>query len=216
MIDKDDFTLVSQFYKNINDAVTYKEDIQDALKKLIKDKDKPFAFDIIPTKVRISEENDESDNFHAVCLVLFEGIIYFFDPNGVIPNPNLFFVYKNTLGNLEWLTTKEYLDKFNKSIVYIKKEGPQMFTKSVKYCQYINEGGYCMFYIYVFIKYLWQLHEKNLLTEDEIKKIFNHNYSEKDILFFPNEKEIEDKSKEIIDSIREWDTIPSKKQRTIV
>jgi hypothetical protein len=213
MIDKDDFTLVSQFYKNINDAVTYKEDIQVALKELIKDKDKPFAFDIIPTRVRISEENDESDNFHAVCLVLFEGIIYFFDPNGVIQNPNLFFVYKNTLGNLEWLTTKKYLDKFNNPIVYIKKKGPQMFTKSEEKCEYINEGGYCMFYIYIFIEYLWNLHEQKSLTTLKISKIFTHTYSETNMLFFPKENQIEQKSKDIIDSIKAWDTI--KKQRTI-
>jgi hypothetical protein len=215
MIDKDDFTLVSQFYKNINDAVTYKEDIQVALEELIKDKDTK-TFDIIPTRVRISKRNVKSDNFHAICLVLFDGIIYFFDPNGVIPDPNLFFVYKNTLGKLEWLTTKKYLDKFNNPIEYIKKEGPQMFTKSEEECEYINEGGYCMFYIYVFIEYLWNLHEQKLLTTPKISKIFTHTYSETNMLFFPKENQIEQKSKDIIDSIKAWDTIPSKKQRTII
>jgi hypothetical protein len=84
--------------------------------------------------------------------------------------------------------------------VYIKKKGPQMFTKSEEKCEYINEGGYCMFYIYIFIQHLLSIAK---LTTLEIMDIFNNSYS-KDMLFFPKKDNIEPKSKEIIDSIIVW------------
>ena len=201
------FKLVSEFYQNINSIFKYEENIETSLQKLINEKTDKKAFNIIPTKVRISEKECNIVNYHAVCLVLFNGIIYFFDPNGVIPNPTYFFVYddvkgKNTKTYL--LNTKTYLEKFDKSIVYIKNRGPQIFTKSVKKCNFINEGGYCMFYIYIFIKYLSNLHETQSLTETKIMKIFNYEYSNTNMFIFPTKEKIEGESKIIIDNIIAW------------
>jgi hypothetical protein len=198
MVDDDNLQITKTFFKKL--GINYEENIEKILPELIKNLSR-YEFLIIPTRVRFLEKKypiEIKDNFHAVCLVLFKGVIYFFDPNGVTQDPKYSFVYDKK----EFLSTKEYLKKFDLSnkIVYIKQEGPQIFSTSSK-SKYINNGGYCMFYNYLFIENLIEKYKNHELTHQYIKDIFEYQYDTGMMGIFPTNNLIGKRSKQIIDEI---------------
>jgi len=198
MVDDDNLQITKTFYKKL--GINYEENIEKILPELINNLSQ-YEFLIIPTRVRFLEKKypiEIKDNFHAVCLVVFKGVIYFFDPNGVTPDSKYSFVYNKK----EFLSTKEYLKKFDRSnkIVYIKQEGPQIFSTSSK-SKYINNGGYCIFYNYLFIENLIEKYKNHELTHQYIKDIFNYKYGPKMMGIIHKNNFIGKRSKQIIDEI---------------
>ena len=211
MVDDDLTKNVKKFYNSIGKSVSYHADLDQAFKFITsRKKPKKNKTIIVPTRIKFLKPGGaDSQDFHAVSIIRDSNDgYYFFDANGPVlsgqgPDYQMF-----RYGNKKNLSTSQLLkllkNKYNiHSITFERKnEGVQLFAPTSNSSKYINEGGYCMFYNYLFIQYLVAQEQINLLDiADLIRYVLHFKYSHRNSGVFPGSKTLPNRTVEIINSI---------------
>ena len=204
MVEDDHVKNVTSFYESISKSVFYYAALDKAL-EFITTKNKPRKNKIIAAATRVKflkPGKADSKDYHAVCLVRDSNDDYFFfDPNGPVlskqgPDYHMF-----RYGKHKNLSTSQLIklleNKYNIDIDYEKKnEGIQLFAPTSNSSNYIHEGGYCLFYIFLFIQYLVEQEKVGL-----VRDVIHFKYSFKKSGVFPSKKDLPKRTVEIIDMI---------------
>ena len=211
MVEDDHAKNVKSFYESIGSSVFYYTTLDKAL-EFLTNESKPRKNKIISVATRVKflkPGKADSEDYHAVCLVRdSDDDYFFFDPNGPVlsgmgPDYHMF-----RYDNHENLSTSQLLRLLKKkynidSVDYEKKkEGIQLFAPTSNNSKYINEGGYCMFYIYLFINYLVEQEQVGLVDIAQLTRYVIHfKYSSNKSGVFPSKKSLPNRTVEIIDKI---------------
>jgi hypothetical protein len=197
MVVHDDPKETQKLYSTLN--VPYIEDVKVAFDAVATGRTR-----IACTHIKFLDSNvgdTTKEEYHAVCFVCLHPTlpIYFFDPNGaVLDDSDLKFVVDST-----FMTTDTLMTTLKRGRVldtrFGHNEGVQAFSTSTKSSKYINGGGYCMFYIYLFMEYITSLRANISTVNLEMDKIINYTYTEHDSGIFPTKYKIAEKSFEIIE-----------------
>ena len=168
---------VTYFYESINlvetkrPIVRYFTDVDQAIYFLQRNEC------IVVCKIGFSMQADiVSENTHAICFVHKKEKYYLYDSNGpVLADSDYKFNYRFQPG----MTTKQLItslyNNFNIKIDYEKYNiGIQAFAPDKINTSFISGGGYCMFFIYLFARYL----VSNWDTID-IASIIHYKYKQK-------------------------------------
>ena len=197
MVVHDDQQLTEQLYSQL--SVPYIENVKQAFDAVANNQTRIVCTHIKFLNSTVGDTTKEE--YHAVCFVRLHPTfpIYFFDPNGaVLDDSELKFVVDST-----FMTTETLMTTLKKGrpldTRFGHKEGVQAFSTSTKSSRYINQGGYCMFYIYLFMEYIINLRTDIRTVNSELEKIINYTYTEDDSGIFPSKYKIADKSLQIID-----------------
>lgn len=211
MVEDDHAKNVKSFYESIGNSVFYYAALDQALKFIITAKSQPKKNKILVVATRVKflkPGKADSEDYHAVCLVRDSNDDYFFfDPNGPVlskqgPDYHMF-----RYGKHKNLSTSRLLalleKKYNIDIEYEEKnEGIQLFAPTSNSSNYIDEGGYCMFYIYLFIQYLVEQEKVGLVDIAVLIRLVIHfKYSSKNSGVFPPKKSLPFRTVEIINKI---------------
>lgn len=202
MVVYDKKELVDKLYNSV--SVPYIEDIKHAFEIIVSNQTS-----IVCTHVKMLDSyvgDISKENYHAVCFVRLHqtGTIYFFDPNGAVDIHSQFkFVIDGMFMTTAMLVTT--LQKGRPLIVkFGKNNGVQAFSTSTKSSAYINEGGYCMFYIYVFMQAVMEFAKQNNTDVSKVDSyvdwVINYRYTELDSGIFPHKTQISRVSKTIVDT----------------
>jgi hypothetical protein len=120
--------------------------------------------------------DSQSGSTHAICFIHKKDKYYLYDPNGpVLNNSDYKFGYRSQYN----MTTKQLITalytNFNIKIEYEKYNiGIQAFAPSKIKTSFISNGGYCMFFVYLFIQ--------NIISKwtiENISSIIHHKYKKK-------------------------------------
>ena len=153
MINDDDPLLCSKFYSYHSSEIVkpFVEKFLDALNECRK-----FSKAIIPTFISYIDDDDCIDS-HAILLVNHNGIIFLYDPNGVITDKGRFRYYLNGKSYISVNIEKKY------NIIMPQKIGIQYYAPCLasNKTKYISFGGYCMFYVWIAIDYIVKRYNKN-------------------------------------------------------
>ena len=207
---------VSYFYESLSlscsiPIVRYFTDIDTAMYFLITNGEACIAV----CKIRFSksdqngstgDQNGSTGDTHAICFIRKKDKYYLYDPNGpALSDSEYKFGYRYQID----MTTKQLiLALYNNFSINIDYEnynvGIQAFAPDKIKTTFISSGGYCMFFVYLFIKHIisrWTIHE---LTDADIKSIIHYKYKNKIInrgIFKYTTKDFEKLTVKIINDI---------------
>lgn len=199
MVENDYKPYVDQLYQTL--GVPYIEDVKQAFEVVVSNQT-----GIVCTHIKFlnSDIGDTTkEEYHAVCFVRLHstGPIYFYDPNGAVKNDS---VLKFVIDG-RFMTTNQLVASLKNGRPLVVKfgvsDGIQFFSTSSKSI-YISGGGYCMFYIYIFMKEVQEFAKKNRdvnVVNSYVDWIVNYRYSESDSCIFPKKRDIARVSKAIVD-----------------
>jgi hypothetical protein len=199
MVDKDDPVLTQQLYAKL--SVPYIEDVKVAFEAVASCRTR-----IACTHIKLldwKKGDTTKEEYHAVCFVRLDlnSPIYFFDPNGAVDDySKLKFVLDST-----FMTTETLMRNLKRgrplTVIFGEEDGVQAFAPSSLSSIYVKGGGYCMFYIYIFMEKIISMTSSTTHVNSEIDEIIKHTYSEDDSGIFPNKYNIAKVSKLIVDSV---------------
>jgi hypothetical protein len=209
---------VSYFYESLSVScstpiVRYFTDIDTAMYFLITNREDCIAV----CKIRFSksgslwsaagyQNGSAAADTHAICFIRKKDKYYLYDPNGPsLADSEYKFGYRY---QSDMSTEQLILALYNNFSINIDYEnynvGIQAFAPDKIETSFISSGGYCMFYVYLFIKNIisrWTIHE---LTDAYIKSIIHYKYKKKIInrgIFKYTTKDFEKLTVKIINDI---------------
>lgn len=192
---------VDQLYATL--GVPYIEDVKQAFEVVVSNQT-----GIVCTHIKFldSDVGDTTkEEYHAVCFVRLNstGPIYFYDPNGAVKNDS---VLKFVVDG-RFMTTNQLVATLKNGRPLVVRfgvhDGIQFFSTSSNSSMYINGGGYCMFYIYIFMQSVIEFAKQNRdvnVVNSYVDWIINYRYSETDQGIFPTKRQISIRSKAIVDT----------------
>lgn len=200
---------VSYFYESLSlscsiPIVRYFTDIDTAMYFLITNGEACIA--VCKIRFSKSDQNGSTGDTHAICFIRKKDKYYLYDPNGpALADSEYKFGYRYQID----MTTKQLiLALYNNFSINIDYEnynvGIQAFAPDKIETTFISSGGYCMFFVYLFIKHIisrWTIHE---LTDADIKSIIHYKYKNKIInrgIFKYTTKDFEKLTVKIINDI---------------
>jgi hypothetical protein len=199
MIDKDKpKSMIKRFYESFKSCipVKYYKSLEYAMVYL-----NTIENGITATTVSLKNNISKKLHSHAICILKKNSKYYLFDPNGAIILNKQKDYYMYFYGNNKNLTTTSFVnilkDLYNiKDFVYEDYYlGIQTTAPDHKKSRYINRGGFCMFYLFLFIQYILEN-----WSDYEIESVIKYNY-EYDTGVFPKPTDMYEKSKDIIENI---------------
>ena len=135
-------------------------------------------------KIRFSKppyELSSAADTHAICFIRKKDKYYLYDPNGpVLDDSEYKFGYRHQYD----ITTRQLIltlyNNFNINIDYENYNvGIQAFAPDKIETSFISSGGYCMFFVYLFIKNIISRWKTNELTDSDIGSIIHYKYKKK-------------------------------------
>ena len=134
-------------------------------------------------KIRFSSSKTPASagDTHAICFIRKKDKYYLYDPNGPVLNDS---EYKFGYRYQSNITTRQLIlalyNNFNINIDYENYNvGIQAFAPDKIETTFISSGGYCMFFVYLFIKHIISRWKTNELTDADIGSIIHYKYKKK-------------------------------------
>ena len=116
--------------------------------------DKPKGLIIIPTTIPLHDDVEHRDSgTHSVAIVAFAGDRYWYDPNGGYGKKEVQ-QYKLDGNNFPRSADfRDYVEKqYGIKLIMANGKGVQQVRSSPEESYFINQGGYCMIYNYLFMR----------------------------------------------------------------
>tara|TARA_B100001989_G_C24550433_1_gene474156 strand:+ start:5555 stop:6214 length:660 start_codon:yes stop_codon:yes gene_type:complete len=159
LVDKDDLVLTNKLYSNLNKFtsrtfVSYNPDFWSGY-DFVKKYSEPI---MIATRIMLyNQDNKKDDGYHAVCILKQRRQFYLFDPNGYMNAKQHSLIYTDHNGKP--IDGPKFSKKYGISLP--KYEGIQSIAPGNEKIPngYINEGGYCMFYLYIGLMNVLKIYE---------------------------------------------------------
>lgn len=187
LVNRDNVTLSSHMYTKLNMftskvSIVYYSNFWKAYNEITYRK----VPTIFVTKIQLyNQDTDSIDSYHAVALLKHKDDLYMFDPNGVVTKKNSTLLYMTPDGIMDGAKlTKKFGIRLPKyyGIQYIGKESPP---------GYINGGGYCMFYLFLGLKYTLTKYERSKKSLIEVCSSITDLEKEKLLKKFPSDIHIQ-------------------------
>lgn len=168
MVNYDEPYFFVEYFYGINNVI-YSTNFIDAVKTL-----KIMKKCMICVHIDVLTIENNHTEKHSIMLIKMNKKYYLFDPNGSIDeNSSYFYICNN-----EYMTTKHLklflFDNFNIHM-NCNEKGPQVYCNFLPN-EYISEGGYCMFFNFLFAKNLnedkYTIHE--LMNENILEMHANN------------------------------------------
>lgn len=167
LVDKDDLVLTNKLYSNLNKFtsrifVSYVPDFWSGY-DMVKKSSEPI---MIATRIMLYDQDSEKySGYHAVSILKQGRQFYLFDPNGYMNAKKHAHIYTDLNGKP--IDGPKFSKKYGISLP--RYEGIQSIAPGSEKIPsgYINEGGYCMFYLYIGLMNILKIYEKsneNLVT----------------------------------------------------
>ena len=200
LVDKDDIVLTNKLYSNLNKYstrvfISYNPDFWNCY-EIIKNMNTPSLF--VTRMMLYNQDIKKNDGYHAVALLKQGKQFYMFDPNGYTSSKDHTYIY--TDHNNKPLDGKAFSNKYKINLP--KYQGIQSISPGGEKIPkgYINDGGYCMFYLYIGLKNVLNIYEKSKKSIVTIcKNITDVKLESKLLEYFP--KDIHLKTHEILKNI---------------
>ena len=175
---------VAYFYESLSlkkpDAVVrYFIDIDSAIDFLLTNGEACIA--VCKIRFSTSKKPASAGDTHAICFIRKKDKYYLYDPNGPVLNDS---EYKFGYRYQSDITTRQLIlalyNNFNINIDYENYNvGIQAFAPDKIETSFISSGGYCMFFVYLFIKHIISRWKTNELTDADIGSIIHYKYKKK-------------------------------------
>lgn len=194
LVVKDDLVLTNKLYSNLNNFtsrtfVTYNPEFWNGY-ELAKKSSEPT---MIATRIMLyNQDTKKDDGYHAVSILKQGRQIYLFDPNGYMNAKQHALIYTDHNGKP--IDGPKFSKKYG--IGLPKYEGIQSLAPGSEKIPngYINEGGYCMFYLYIGLMNVLKLYETSKDSLVTIcKKVTDTKSLTKLLKYFPEDVHLETK-----------------------
>ncbi len=168
------------FFETLNrifhtETIFYKNTIEDVFSDLFTSGGSREQFKIFPTTISIHNQIDNETSTHSIVLILYNNILYLYDPNGAYNTQepgvqgmiqeygySCFGQYFNSTLEFQNYITNNYNIDFQVPL----NLGAQYLLKIATESSYIGDGGYCMFFNYMAIEYILRNYNNNTNLQD--------------------------------------------------
>lgn len=173
LIDKDEYA--QEFFEMLNppgkDVVQYVDTAGEYFRNPQR-YDRPRGLAIIPTTIPLyNGEAHRESGTHSVAIVAFAGDRYWFDPNGAYGTQE---VQQYMLDGHSFARSSDFRayvkQQYGMELVMANGKGVQQIRPSPEESHFINQGGYCMIYNYLFMHAVMEIMTANAGQQEGKRK----------------------------------------------